>query len=336
MIFSFLIVANKPYSSENLHYIFRIRFLEFPHRELLRANPQIQLFLYKTLRIDYGKVSLINVKTHIFNHWKFLIYCRSLLIMLSRDRMLTALRRGQPDRVPMTLGFFPMILPQTPNHDPDEYFKTDIRYITFKPLEEENGFLRYLETLPKHIPMGSLANLRTYWEWSYHPETPGAEPLAAAQTIEELDVSLLPKITDPSRYRNLSDKVRTYQDKGLAVIGIPPHLGGMVFETAWRLRGFQQFLLDLRRNRELANYLFDQLTAMLVHNAVVLARAGVDILCLNDDVGAPTSMIISPSTWREFLKPHDEGHRTCQRGKTRHLYFFPQRRLYQTHYPRPH
>jgi len=223
--------------------------------------------------------------------------------MLSRYRMLTALGRGQPDHVPIALAFFPMNLPQISNHDADEYFQTDIRYVTFRPLQEETGFLRYLEGLPKHVPMGELSALRTYWEWSYHPEIPVSEPLAAVRTIKELEVSPLLRITDPSRYRGLSEKVRAFQNKGLAVMGIPPHLGGEIFETAWRLRGFNQLLLDLRRNRELAAYLFDQITAMLAHNSVVLARAGVDILGLDDDVGEPTSMIISPTMWREFLKP---------------------------------
>jgi len=222
--------------------------------------------------------------------------------MLSRDRLFTALGKGQPDRVPMALGCFPMALPQIANDDPDVYFQTDIRYISFQPLQEERAFLHYLEGLPKKLNIGELATLRTYWEWSYHPETPGAEPFATAQTIEELDLSLLPKITDPSRYQGLSERVRTYQGEGLAVMGVPPHLGGEVFETAWRLRGFQRLLLDLRRNREFAHYLFDQMTAMLIHNAIVLARAGIDILALDDDLGTPTSLIIGPLMWREFLK----------------------------------
>jgi len=222
--------------------------------------------------------------------------------MLSRERMLTVLRRGRPDRVPMTLGFCPMTLPQIPNHDPDEYFKTDIRYVSFKPLPEEEDFLHYLAGLPKHIHLGALANLRTYWEWNYHPHLPGSEPLARPRTVHELEALALPELTDPSRYRGLSESVRTYQDRGSAVMGIPPHLGGVIFEIAWRLRGFRQLLLDLRRNQELANYLFDQITAMLVQNVVVLAGAGVDILCLDDDIGAPKSMIIGPAMWREFLK----------------------------------
>jgi uroporphyrinogen-III decarboxylase len=42
---------------------------------------------------------------------------------------------------------------------------------------------------------------------------------------------------------------------------------------------------------------------MLVINSLVLVFSGIDILCLDDDLGTPTSMIINPATWREFIKP---------------------------------
>jgi len=218
--------------------------------------------------------------------------------------MLTALSRRPPDRVPVALGCFPMALPHLPDRDPDEYFGTDIRYVTFEAPRRGEEFLDYLRNLPKHIPMGELSTLRTYWEWGYHPESPGgAGILEGARTIEDLDLSLLQKMAEPSRHVGIAKRVRHYQDEGMAVMGMPPHLGGDIFETAWRMRGFQQFLLDFRRNRELAHYLLDQITNMLISNTLVLAQAGVDILCLDDDVGDPRSMIISPALWREFLKP---------------------------------
>jgi uroporphyrinogen decarboxylase len=222
--------------------------------------------------------------------------------MLPRDRLLTTLSRGLPDRVPVALGCFPMALPHIPNLDPDEYFETDIRYVTFEAPEKGEEFLNYLRGLPKHIPMGELSTLRTYWEWGYHPEKPGSEALLRARTVEELGLSLLQKIIEPSQHLSVSKRVRDYQEKGMAVMGMPPHLGGDIFETAWRMRGFQQFLLDFRRNRELADYLLDQITNMLISNVLILVQAGVDILCLDDDVGDPRSMIVSPAIWRDFLK----------------------------------
>jgi len=193
-----------------------------------------------------------------------------------------------------------MGLPQLPNQNPEEYFGTDIRYVSFTRQAQEEGFLGYLKSLPKHVFVGSLDTLRTYWEWSYHPETPGTETLEDARSVRDLKVMEPPATAE---HRRIAGEVQRYHEKGFAVMGESPHLGGEIFETSYRLRGFQQLLLDMRWNQRLVNYLFDQLTSMHVDNAVVLAQAGVDILCLEDDVGSPTSMIIGPAMWREFLKP---------------------------------
>jgi len=114
--------------------------------------------------------------------------------------MLTALEGGQPDRIPIALAFFPTTLPQLPNHDPDEYFRTDIRYVeSVSRQEQERGFLDYLRGLPEHVFVGSLGTLRTYWEFGYHPETPGSAALADARSISDLKVTSLPEITDQKK-----------------------------------------------------------------------------------------------------------------------------------------
>jgi uroporphyrinogen decarboxylase len=41
---------------------------------------------------------------------------------------------------------------------------------------------------------------------------------------------------------------------------------------------------------------------MLIENALILARAGVDILLLDDDVAMPTGLMIGPATWRRHFK----------------------------------
>ena len=87
-----------------------------------------------------------------------------------------------------------------------------------------------------------------------------------------------------------------------AVMAAPPHLGGELFETAWRLRGFEQFMVDLIENPPLVDYLLEQLTAMHITLSLALTRAGIDILALDDDVGEPTRMLISPTIWRRYFK----------------------------------
>jgi len=42
-------------------------------------------------------------------------------------------------------------------------------------------------------------------------------------------------------------------------------------------------------------------------NAETLAASGIDVLALDDDVGMPGTMFISPALWRSFLKPRMAG-----------------------------
>ena len=72
---------------------------------------------------------------------------------------------------------------------------------------------------------------------------------------------------------------------GLAAGGNPPHLGGELFEAAWRLRGLESFLIDLVERKEMAHFLLDRLAELARDNAATLAGAGVDVLALDDDIG---------------------------------------------------
>ena len=218
--------------------------------------------------------------------------------MNAQERVRSALTGGLPDRIPMTLGFYSQSLPGIP--DADEHFGLDVRYAEFSPPDGQDDFLRYLRRLPKDAHVGTQAQLRIYHEWNYHPETPGGR-LGHVKSIAELAEAVFPDLTHPKRYAGLARQVEQWHARGLAVAGSPPHLGGELFETAWRMRGFEEFLIDLKERKSLANYLLDQLTAMLIHNALILAQAGVDILLLDDDVAMPTGLMISPALWREMF-----------------------------------
>jgi uroporphyrinogen decarboxylase len=223
--------------------------------------------------------------------------------MDSRERVRLATTCRRPDRIPKALAFFDQSIPGIGPATPGEYFRLDVRYVGFEPPPEQDDFLRYLRGLPTDIHVGNLAQLRTYHEWDYHPESGPAQRLSDAQTIEELADAILPELTDPRRYAGLKAQVVSWRTGGWAVAGGPPHLGGELFESAYRLRGFQEFLVDLAQRKGLAHYLLDQLTAVMLHNSLILAEAGVDVLLLDDDVAMPTGLIVSPQTWREFFKP---------------------------------
>ncbi len=75
-------------------------------------------------------------------------------------------------------------------------------------------------------------------------------------------------------------------------------LKGLEGEIRW----LENFLLDLVERPECAHFLLDRLTDFAQHNAEILAQAGVDVLVIDDDVGMPGTMIISPDMWRQFFK----------------------------------
>ncbi|MGQ9585209.1 MAG: uroporphyrinogen decarboxylase family protein [Anaerolineae bacterium] len=223
--------------------------------------------------------------------------------MDDRERVRLALTCQKPDRVPRALGFFSQSFPQIAPTEPEDYFGLDVRYVEFEPPPAQEGFLEYLRGLPPDVHLGNLAQLTTYYEWGYHPERGPAHPLSQVQTAGEMATFLFPDLADPRRYAGLAARVGRWHAQGAAVAGSPPHLGGELFETAWRLRGFENFLVDLAVRKPLAHYLLDQLTALVTHNALILAQAGVDVLLLDDDMAMPTDLMVSPATWREFFKP---------------------------------
>jgi uroporphyrinogen decarboxylase len=215
---------------------------------------------------------------------------------------LTAISLQEPDRVPMVLSFYPTMLPQTGGKDTDEQLGTDIRFVEFEPPNEQSKFLQYLERLPTHINIGNLRTLRTYSEWGYHPEKVGSEPLAFARTLVDVKSFSFPNLLEKRRHQHLKGRVQKIHSRGLAVAGLPPHMGGEIFEAAQRLRGFKQLISDFFRSPQLVDYLFHQLANIASQSAAILAAAGVDVVCLDDDIGEPSRMMIGPDLWRRFLK----------------------------------
>jgi uroporphyrinogen decarboxylase len=76
-----------------------------------------------------------------------------------------------------------------------------------------------------------------------------------------------------------------------------------IFETAWALRGYEQMLVDFAVDPEMVDRLFDIPFGYHLTAAKRLVEMGVDMIWTGDDVGTQNAMLISPKTWRRFLKP---------------------------------
>ena len=228
--------------------------------------------------------------------------------MDGRDRILAALDGGVPDRVPLALGFFEVdgaaLAPPGAWHDD----LVDVCFVAFPISPEEEDLRRRAMPFDGDTRLGTVAQAARYARWGYHPEQPGRRnPLESAVTLADLERFPFPEVDGPYAVDGLAGQVAGLHARGLAAAGNTPHLGGELFEAAWRLRGLERFLVDLLERKDMAHYLLDRLAALARRNAVALARAGVDVLALDDDVGMPVTMMIGPSTWREFFRPRLAG-----------------------------
>jgi uroporphyrinogen decarboxylase len=76
-----------------------------------------------------------------------------------------------------------------------------------------------------------------------------------------------------------------------------------VFERAWYLRGMEQLFADFVESPDFATAVLDRITEISCGTADRYARADVDVLGLGDDVSEQRGMLMSPATWRRWLKP---------------------------------
>lgn len=224
--------------------------------------------------------------------------------MNGRERVLRALDGESPDRVPCALNFYHASLDRVAPRGYDWASMIDVQFVRLPPSPEETALREAARPYPPDTRLGTFSQMATYTHWAYHPETlPDRNPLGRAESLADLMRFPFPEANTPYHVDGLREQVAAYHARGWAVGGNLPHLGGELFEAAWRLRGLENFLFDLLERPAWADYLLDRLTALACRNAETLARAGIDILALDDDVGAPVTMMIGPAMWCRFFKP---------------------------------
>lgn len=224
--------------------------------------------------------------------------------MNARDRVLIALDGGEPDHVPCAFGFYHVEIAAPAPSGQCRHHLVDVDFIQLPPSQQQQELVRTAAPFPPDTRLGTPSQAETYTHWQYYPHIPDqSNPLARARSLADLRDFPFPEVSTSYKAEGLVRQVQNLHALALAAGGNLPHLGGELFEAAWRLRGLENLLLDLLRRPDLAHFLLDRLTELARRNAETLARAGIDVLALADDVGMPETMIISPAVWCEFFKP---------------------------------
>ena len=129
-----------------------------------------------------------------------------------------------------------------------------------------------------------------------------------------------PDLTTDRHFANLDAWIDAHLDRFRIV-----QLGMLFFERAWSMRQMEQFFMDLHCHPRFAEDMLDGLEA--VCHAVIdrlLTDYGdrIDAIGLSEDYGSQQSLMISPSSWRRFIKPRLQRliHHIRQADKTTYLH----------------
>ena len=76
-----------------------------------------------------------------------------------------------------------------------------------------------------------------------------------------------------------------------------------LFERAWSLRGFEDFLVDLVEHPKFVEELLEHITEWFLQSIDLMARAPVDGIMLTDDHAAQRGLLMGEERWRQFYKP---------------------------------
>jgi len=135
---------------------------------------------------------------------------------------------------------------------------------------------------------------------------PGLHPLADARTAEDLEsYQGWPVTDDPTRVAHVKKQAaQLARENQYAIMATPWLL--FPLERAFALQGMDVFLVNIALDPDFARALLVKiadyckaLMAQLLHEL----GDNVDIIKIGDDIGTQTSLLMSPTMYREILKP---------------------------------
>ena len=224
--------------------------------------------------------------------------------MTSKERVFAALNHQQPDRVPADA-----MLEASTLKTLMDYFHTDDPQVVYDALQVDVQFVYPDSTLPppQVLEDGSWINYdgirqrkikNAFCEYSHCIY----RPLQDAENVADLEK--YDRWPDANNYdwEHYSEKIGTLHEK--YVIKLPT---GGLFENAWRLRGQEQFLIDMYEDPEIPHYIMEKQCNFwcdYVRRAMEVAGDKVDIIYTYDDIATQASLIMSPQMLEEFVYPY--------------------------------
>ncbi len=224
-----------------------------------------------------------------------------------RDRVARILAHQEADRVPFDAGGSASYLLGDLGLPPDVctmYIEGDFKHVELDiPTPPRKALQAYLGDVPEaaELTVWGVA----YWGLKsvegYHAGSRYIHPLAEVDSIPELEHYPWPNFNDPRCTAGLAERVQTAKQDGYTVVG---QMSQTILEAAYVMRGVEQLMADFYERPDYVRRLFAKLAERRVIEARTLAAAGVDVLRIGDDIATQEALMVSPSMYREMIKPH--------------------------------
>lgn len=254
--------------------------------------------------------------------------------MKPRERVLMALRHQEPDRVPfdlagtVTTGIHHIAYRNLLNYlgmpkddikiaeihqqlaavheDVLQRLKVDFRPVYSKlpsgwrpKFEEDHKYTRFIDQWG--IGWRKPKDGGLYYDLESHP-------FASFSTPEEVANYRVPDPADPARLEGVEEEARRLAESTGAALCLAGVSAGFM-EMAYWLRGYENFFMDLAGDHKMAHAILDKTVEIKIKFwEMALSRFGdlIDVVVEADDFASQFGMIISPETYRKFIKPRQK------------------------------
>lgn len=251
--------------------------------------------------------------------------------MNSRDRVLTSLNHQNPDKIPLDLGSsYVTGISKVAYLNLMHYLKKDIGEIEFSdtlqqlviPKEEllvELGvdIRGLIPNIVRKKPNIQESGKSKYFtdEWGVTWEMPEGSlyfslvksPLSGNIDMDDIDNFPWPDTGNIKLIEGLEEKAKKFYDDGYAVILESVCAG--IFEMSCRMRGTQDFLIDLAINPDLACKIMDKFVELKIRFYEMVAKylgGYIQFIREGDDIAGQESLMVSINMYRNLIKPRHE------------------------------
>lgn len=128
-------------------------------------------------------------------------------------------------------------------------------------------------------------------------QKPKNHPLKKIDSVVDLKI---PEINRDEQFYMVERFIKENKENGYAVI-IPQFYA--IFEKAWLLMGYENFLIQCYENRKIIENLLDKITDYRVRIAEKIVEYNVTCGHTGDDYGTQRGPVMSLRLWRELFKP---------------------------------